>query len=84
MAEYLIGLYDRFSFDRFFRLLLLEKYGSEEAIDFILNNCKLSALVYQERIENKYYMKINVKEIISDDLKVLRQQIFNDIFPNKN
>ncbi|HMN48625.1 MAG TPA: hypothetical protein PKD67_05790 [Ignavibacteriaceae bacterium] len=84
MEEELTEIYDRFSFDKLFRSLLTEEYDAEEALSYILNNCKLSALVFQERIYNKYYRRISIDETMSDDLKKLRQEIFNKIFQNKN
>lgn len=84
MAEYLIELYDRFSFDNFVRLLLYEGFDTEDVFNFIMNNCKLSTLVFQERIENEYYKQISVDNTISDDLKQLRQEMFYKNFPNKN
>jgi hypothetical protein len=74
--ESLYKLYDRFSFDNFFRLLLNNDFEYEEALDFIICNCSLSALVFQERIYNKYYLNISTEETISDDLLELRNQIF--------
>lgn len=84
MEEALKEIYDRFSFDKLFRSLLAKGYDAEEAIWYILNNCKLSALVFQERIYNKYYKRISVDETMSDDLKILRQEILDNIFTNKN
>lgn len=71
----LYKLYDRFSFDNLFRLLLNNDFEYEEALDFILCKCSLSALVFQERIYNKYYLNISTEETISDDLIELRNQI---------
>lgn len=84
MGEKLLEIYDRFSFDKFFRLLLTEGFNTEEALIYILNNCKLSALIFQERIWNKYYRRISVVETMSDDLKKLQQEIFDNFFTNKN
>lgn len=64
-----LEIYDRFSFDDLFRWLLKNGYENKEAKDYILMNCRLSALVIQERIYNKYYLKISRKEILSKDLK---------------
>lgn len=55
----LYKIYDRFSFDAFFKLLLDSGLEPEEVLYFILSNCALSALVFQERIYNKYYLKIS-------------------------
>ena len=73
-------VYDRFTFDSFFRNLLKEGYDHEEAKDIIIYNCALSTLVLQERIYNGYYLKISVDEIISKDLLELENEIFNEYF----
>ena len=54
--EGLYEIYDRFSFDNLFRFLLNNSFEDDEALDFILCNCSLSAIVFQERIHNKYYL----------------------------
>lgn len=79
-SEGLYKIYDRFSFDNFFRLILSKGFDHEEALEFILCNCALSALVFQERIYNKYYLDISTEETISKDLKDLRNQILLDIW----
>ena len=43
-----VKVYDRFSFDESFRLLLINGFEYEEALNFILCNCALSTLVFQE------------------------------------
>jgi len=63
--------YDRFTFDKIFRFLLLNDVDQEDAKDLILYNCSLSALVLQERIHNRYYRKIKAEEEISKDLIAL-------------
>ena len=69
--------YDRFTFDKVFKFLLLQDYSHEEAKDIILFNCHLSAITFQERIENGFYKKINVDDEISEDLKKMRNEIYN-------
>ncbi len=72
--EGLYKLYDRFSFDGFFRILLNNGFEHEEALNFILCSCSLSALIFQERIYNKYCLKISCEETISSDLVALRDK----------
>lgn len=84
MEKPLIELFDRFSFDDYFRSLLKEGFDHEEAKEHIVYSCCLSALVLQERIYNNYYEKISIGEDMSDDLKEYRQDIFNKKYPNKN
>ncbi|RLB04693.1 MAG: hypothetical protein DRG83_04265 [Deltaproteobacteria bacterium] len=54
----LYEIYDRFSFDELFKSLLREGLDYEDALNFILCNCALSALVFQERIYNKFYLNL--------------------------
>ncbi len=56
---------DRFTFDDLFRMSLHTGFSHEETKNIILNNCSLSAIVFQERIENKSYLKMS-DEISSD------------------
>ena len=79
----LYEIYDRFSFDNLFRSLLNSGFEDEEALDFILCNCLLSTLVFQERIYNKYYLNITTKNTISDDLVALRNQFLFELVANK-
>ncbi len=73
-------IFDRFSFDNMFRLLLKHGFDHEEALDFILYNCALSALVFQERIYNKYYLKLSTQNTISDDLvDLMYQTLFENV-----
>lgn len=81
-SEGLYEIYDRFSFDKLFRLLLNSDFEHEEALNFMLNNCLLSALVFQERIYNSYYLNISAEETDSQDLIDLRNQIFGEILTN--
>ena len=76
----LLVIYDRFSFDNFFRLLLNNDFDHEEALNFILCNCSLSTLVFQERIYNKYYLNISTEETIFDDLIDLRNQALSNFW----
>ncbi len=80
----MIELYDRFSFDNYFRELLKEDMDYEEAIEFIQFNCMLSALVIQERIENKAYLKITIDNSMMEDLREYRQEVFNRKFNRSN
>ena len=76
--------YDRFTFDRIFRHLLSLDIEPDDAVDLILINCALSALVTQERIDNEYYKRIVVDEEMSEDLLQLKQEMFNKRYVNPN
>ena len=72
--------YDRFTFDDLFRFLLSQGFDAEETKDIILNHCQLSALVFQERIENYFYQKISLGEKMSADLLELINEIYKKHF----
>lgn len=83
-------IYDRFSFDGLFKLLLNIGFEHEEALEFIISNCELSALVFQERIDNLYYQKISKEyDVIFPDLIIRNKRfpilvLFNKSHINKN
>ncbi len=61
---------DRFTFDEMFKILLRNEYSHEEAKDLLMNNYSLSALVFQEKIENCSYLTIKATDkILPDFLK---------------
>jgi hypothetical protein len=76
-------IYDRFSFDNLLRFLLNSDFEHEDALNFILCNCALSAIVFQERIYNRYYLGISVEDTISPDLVALRNQCFLELLTNE-
>ena len=82
-SEGLYEIYDRFSFDNLFRLLLNSSFEDDEALDFILCNCSLSAIVFQERIYNKYYLNLSTGNTTSDDLVALRSQSLFELVANR-
>lgn len=71
--------FDRFTFDKIFRFLLANEMSHEEAKDIIQYNCSLSAIIFQERIDNEFYKKIKMEESISEDLQILKNEIFNEV-----
>jgi len=77
-------VFDRFTFDYLFKRLLADGYDNEGAKDVILYNCALSALVMQERLYNKYYLKMEADDEISPDLMELYREEFNKRFFNEN
>jgi hypothetical protein len=76
--------YDRFTFDSLFKKLLLIGYTHEEAKDLILCNCALSAIIFQERLENELYMNIQIDKTILDDLQMIKSDIFNSLMQEKD
>ena len=61
-------VFDRFTFDYLFKRLLFDGYDWEAAKEIILYNCALSLLVMQERLDNKYYLKMKATDGVAPDL----------------
>ncbi|MBN1508106.1 MAG: hypothetical protein JW955_14740 [Sedimentisphaerales bacterium] len=69
-------VFDRFTFDALFRRLLFDGYDHEEAKDIIMHHCALSALVSQERIHNRYYLRLSEHVSMADDLLELKREVY--------
>ncbi len=68
-------VYDLYTFDNLFRLLLVKDFDHEDALCFILGNCSLSAVVFQERIHNKKYKRLTADDAVSADLAACKAQL---------
>ena len=58
-----IIVFDVFTFNSFFTILLNEKFSHEDALNFILAQCELNAYVFQECIHNNTYLDIYSRKI---------------------
>lgn len=72
-------VYECFTFDNLFRLLLKNGLDHEEALSFILANCSLSAYVFQDRIHNEAYQEISDEETLSPDLAAYREKLIYEV-----
>ena len=72
-------LYEMHSFDNFFRLLLKHRFDHKNALYSIFANCALSAVVFQERIHNKAYLKLRGKDALSPRLASIKAMLIFDI-----
>lgn len=77
-------VYELYTFDNLFRLLLENGFEQEEALTFILCNCSLSALVFQERIHNKKYKLLSAKDTLPADIAACKAQLIYDIMRIKS
>lgn len=77
-------VFDRFTFDYLFKRLLFDGYDQEAAKDIILYNCALSLLVMQERLDNKYYLKMKATDGVAPDLMELYREGLKNRFFNEN
>ena len=72
-------IYELFSFDNFFRLLLKDGYLHEDALMFMLGSCSFSAVVFQERIHNKKYLKLSADDSIDPKQAACKARLISDI-----
>lgn len=71
-------VYELYTFDNLFQLLLICGFNHEKVLEFVLFNCSLSALVFQERIHNKKYRKLSAKDALPVDLAARKAQLIYD------
>ncbi len=76
-------VYELYTFDNLFRLLLKNNFDHEEALYFILGNCSLSAFVFQERIHNKGYKGLSAKDALPADLAACKVRLIDDLISVK-
>lgn len=58
-----IIVYDIYTFNNLFSLLLNKDFTHEDAIDYIFAKCELNAYVFQECIHNWAYLKLKSKKL---------------------
>jgi hypothetical protein len=72
-------VYECFTFDNHFRLLLADGFDHEDALYFMLANCSMSALVFQERLHNKKYRRLTAEDAIPSDEAARRAKVIYDM-----
>jgi|SRR3989304_8517464 len=82
-ASGLYIVYELYTFDNLFRLLLKHGFDHEESLDFIIFNCSLSGIVFQERIFNKKYKKLSAKDALPPDLAAHKARLIHDLISIK-
>ena len=76
-------VYEVYTFDNLFRFLLKNSFDHKEALCFILCNCSLSALVFQERIHNKRYKKLSAKDAVDPNLAAHKARLIYELMTMK-
>jgi hypothetical protein len=72
-------IYELYSFDNFFRLLLKNGFDHEDGLFFILAQCSLSAVTFQERIHNRGYLKLDGKDVKPPRVAAIKAKLISDI-----
>lgn len=76
-------VYELYTFDNLFRLVLKNGFDHQESLHFILGNCSLSALVFQERIHNMRYRELLAKDALPASLAACKAQLIYDLMWEK-
>jgi hypothetical protein len=76
-------VYELFTFDNLFQFLLKNCFDHEESLHFILCNCSLSAIVFQERIHNLRYKELSAKDALAFGLAISKAQLIYDLMRKK-
>jgi hypothetical protein len=70
-------VYDLFTFDNLFRLLVKADLEHEEALSLILARCALSAIVFQERIHNRRYRSLMAQDAVPVEIAASRAHLIH-------
>lgn len=72
-------VYELYTFDNLFRLFLKSHFEYEETLSFILSNCLLSAIVFQERIHNNKYKRLSANEALPAEEAAYKSRLIYDL-----
>lgn len=72
-------VYDLYTFDNLFRLLLANGFDHEDALSFILANCSLSGRVFQEKIHNLNYEELSADDALPADEAAHKARFIRDM-----
>ncbi|MBA3047712.1 hypothetical protein KKC83_05280 [Patescibacteria group bacterium] len=78
-SEGLYIIYELYSFDNLFMLLLKNNFTHEEAINFVITACSLSGLIFQERIHNHDYLNLSANDALSPQDASIKSKLIFDI-----
>lgn len=72
-------VYDLYTFDNLFRLLLASSFDHEDALSFILANCSLSGWLFQERIHNMGYENLSAADALPPEEAAHKARFISDM-----
>lgn len=72
-------VYELFTFDNLFRLFLKSGLTHQEVVERLIATCSFSALVFQERIFNKNYMRLKAKDALSPEEASQKAKLISDL-----
>jgi len=72
-------VYEPYTFDNMFRLLLKSGMCSESVLSYMVAHCSLSAVVFQDRIHNKRYRELSVEDVLPPDEASRKARLIHDL-----
>ncbi|NIR52349.1 hypothetical protein GWO43_27295 [candidate division KSB1 bacterium] len=72
-------VYELFTFDNLFRLLLKHDFDHQEAMDFLIATCSFSAPIFQEKIFNKEYENLKAQDALSPEEASVKAKLISDL-----
>jgi hypothetical protein len=73
-------VFDLYTFDNMFCLLLKEGFDHEEVMDFMMAECSFSAVVFQERIHNRKCRRLRAKDAVNSEDAALKARMIYDLY----
>jgi len=52
---------------------------TEDALMFMLADCSMSAIVFQERIHNERYLELSAEDLLPEDEAARRAKVIHDL-----
>lgn len=75
----LFTVYELFTFDNLFRLLLNEGHSHNDTLDFMIASCSFNALVFQERIHNNKYKDLRKEDLLYPEDSFIKANLIKAI-----
>ena len=72
-------VYELYTFDNLFRLLLKGGMEHEDAVLWVFCYCSLSALVFQERIHDNGFCKLSARDVFDPRLAARKARLIHDL-----
>ena len=72
-------VFDYYTFDNLYKLLLKNAFDYEDALTFIIANCSLSGNIFQDRIFSEYYLILKAEDVLSPEEAAIKANFINDM-----
>lgn len=77
-------VYELFTFDNLFRLLLKNGFDHQQALDYLIATGSFSAVIFQERIFNEKYLDLKAEDALSPEEASRKAKVISDFLQIAN